>query len=653
LLAACLLAACSPLPNAEPTPAPLYIFDVSALHLDHRALCGGPCSPDTPPPDGKTFVDLLDDYDSLIFLSSLQGIANKDGPRLYLIHHPTDQFWLDAFQEAGQPYGWLAQTEIVQLPDFEAVLETFESEVEGLVAWDESVPATLNVATTIAGVERWPIVRAGSPLATRLAQRWPVRRSLAGLFEDDLVAYQWAIDHYLRTGRANFCLLAYLLDGRPAVRYQNGQMTGGGVYALERDYVIQQGGFAFDLSPWRDEAPAEAELFSTILNAARREAGLKLIKIWGFIPWYEKYAAEPGQGGAHHPIEGEWESTWTFSYYASYLQGGGGDAWGAAMANVSAHRFAPKPARLSEKPQPPSVTDLKARGYLLPDGSVNPALTFVLFYAGDYDLVHPTQVAVAGWERSTWVEAGRGEIPLAWGINPGMEEEIPGVMAYLLATRTENDFLVAANSGAGYLNPQGLSRRYRRQWLTRSGDYYHKYGLSVQGFLLNGRGYDLPPAWVERFAGIAPDGIISPDFEIVVKWPRLVNGAPYTGMEEATLGDSVADSAHNVHTAYRRALAEGRPPFLAFRSSFQRPDFLAQVYARMQADDAGNHILAEDGSVVLHPAYVLVDPHTFFALLKIRLQEATTQPPSPTLAPRPQPAPPKPPPHPEPPPPPT
>ena len=32
-------------------------------------------------------------------------------------------------------------------------------------------------------------------------------------------------------------------------------MTRGGVYALERDYVVQQRGFAFDLSPWADEAP--------------------------------------------------------------------------------------------------------------------------------------------------------------------------------------------------------------------------------------------------------------------------------------------------------------------------------------------------------------------------------------------------------------
>ena len=36
--------------------------------------------------------------------------------------------------------------------------------------------------------------------------------------------------------------------------------------------------------------------------------------------------------------------------------------------------------------------------------------------------------------------------------------------------------------------------------------------------------------------------------------------------------------------------------------------------------DRSNRILAADGTI-LHPNYILVDPYTFFALLKIALQE--------------------------------
>ena len=617
ILSLIILTSCTP---TNTTPPRLYVFDVTDLHLNHYAYCQGPCSPESDPPGDKTFVDLLDAYDRLIFLSSLQGIVNKTRPQLYLIHHPTDRFWLETYQTPNTAYGWLPGTEIIELSTFEAVLDTVANDIDGLVAWDSAVPATLNVATTIAGVESWPIVRHQSALYEKLHARWQVKQSLVGKFEDNLAAYEWAIAQYLNTGRANYKLLAYLEDGWPAMRYAQNKMTRGGVYALERDYVIQQGGFAFDLSPWHDEAAAEAEMLSQIMQAARREAGLSLIKMWGFIPWYEKYASEPGQGGSHHPVEGEWESTWLFSYYASYLQGGGGDAWGAAMANISVHRFAPMPEVPAIARPEPTTSNLITKQYLLPDGTVNPDITFVLFYAGDYDLVHPTMVALADWERSTWVNAGRGEIPLAWGINPGMEEEIPGIMTYLLARRSENDYLVAANSGAGYINPQGLSRRYRRQWLTRSARYYEKYGLTVQGFLLNGRGYDLPPEWIARFAKLAPDGIISPDFEIVEAWPRLVGKTPFTGMTKETLGDSVPGSAENVHVAYRRLLAEDRPPFLAIRSSFQSPKFLADVYAQIQADDVAGEIVGDDGAV-LHPNYILVDPYTFFALLEIKLAQ--------------------------------
>ena len=614
-----LLSTCAPKPYQPPEK--LYVFDVGHLHLNHQAMCDGPCQTDTPPPNDKTHADLLDDYDRLIFLSSLQGLVNKKQARLYLIHHPTDEFWLETYQTPNQPYGWLSQTELVTLPDFEAVLNQFQGDISGLVAWDTAVPASLNVATTLAGAEGWPIVRVGSALANSISHRWPIQQSLAGLFDDQLQAYQWAIDNYLAQGKTNAAFLAYVLDGWPAAQYEQGLMTRGGVYALERDYIIQQGGFAFDLSPWRDEAPAEAELFAGILQANRTEAGLRLSKVWGFIPWYEKYASAPGAGGSNHPVQGEWESTWNFSYYASYLQGGGGDAWGVAMANISVHKFGPKPKTVLPYPKPPSQAGLIRQGYLLGNGRVNPNKTFLLFYAGDYDLVHPSLVGWGGWERSTWVEAGRGDIPIAWGINPGMEEDIPAVMSYILATRTANDYLVGANSGAGYVNPQAISRRYRGQWLARSKDYYHKYGLNVQGFLLNGRGYDLPLDWIERFAKLAPLGVISPDFETPEdEWPFLVNGTPYTGMIRETLGDSVYGSANNIHLAYKRLLPEGRSAFIAVRSSFQRPDFLSQVYAQAQADEAEGRILDEEGHP-LDPGYELVDPYTFFELLRISLED--------------------------------
>jgi hypothetical protein len=552
-----------------------------------------------------------------------------------------DAFWLEKYQEADQPYGWLANTKIVNLETLAEVLETFAADVEGVVLWDPAVPATLNVATTIAGVENLAVLRAGSDIEAEVTAHLPVKQSLVGLFKPGATtlpesvtpssgspktdAYLWAEEKYLDTGRANPLLLAYLEDGWPATRYARNQMTRGGVYALERDYVVQQQGFAFDLSPWADEPPnddptqplgADAATLKTIVEAAEVQAGGQLIKVWGFIPWYEKYATEPGVGSTQHlPIKGEWESAWLFSEHGAYLQGGGGDVFGLALANVSVHKFGPPPARRTP-PDPPAEEELIEKGYLTPDGRVAPGRTFVLFYMGDYDLAHPAQILLANYATSPWLDSRRGEIPLAWGLNPALVEDIPAIMTYLYATQTKNDYFVAANSGAGYVNPDALSAWALLRWLWRSNQFYRQYGYNIQGFLLNGNGAAMSQRRLDAFTFLTPVSILTPDYEIDEPWPRLQLGTPLSAMATETLAGTPDVAAEAVHSAYRRVVLEqGRPPFLAFRSSFQSATFLWGVRDRIQVQDVEGRILG-DQRQVLHPNYTVVDPYTFFFLLK-------------------------------------
>lgn len=548
-----LLPACTLAPTPAPSPPDhLYVFDVSELHLNHYEYClaltgePSPCPSNGPPPPGKSYQDLLRDYDTLVFLATLQGVVNRDRPRFYLNHDHqrletpgVDAFWLEKYREIGQPYGWLAKTRIIELASLAEVLETFADDVEGIVLWDPAVPATLNVATTMSGVENLAVLRAGSQIEPEVTTQFEVKQSLVGLFAPGATtlpgsatpssgspktdAYLWAKEKYLDTGRANPLFLAYLEDGWPATRYTQNRMTRGGVYALERDYVVQQRGFAFDLSPWADEAPnddptqplgADATTLKAIVEAAEGQAGGQLIKVWGFIPWYEKYAAEPGVGSAQHtPIKGEWESTWLFSQHGAYLQGGGGDVFGLAMANVSVHKFGPRPA-LRTPSDSPSTAELIEKDYLTAEGRVVPDLTFVLFYAGDYDLVHPVQVLLANYAASPWLDSRRGELPLAWGLNPALVEDIPGIITYLYATRSDQDYFVAANSGAGYLNPDALSEVDLLRWLGRSREFYRQYGYDTQGFLLNGNGAAMSQLRLDAFTFLTPAGILTPDYEI-------------------------------------------------------------------------------------------------------------------------------------------
>ena len=649
----------SSLSAAPSAPDKLYVFDISQLHINHYEHCigltgqPGGCEAATPPPAGQSYQTLLRDYDLMIFVATLQGIVNREAPQLYLNHDHqrvdtpgVDAFWLQKFQEAGQAYGWLSETEIVELETLAQVLDLFAGAAQGVVLWDPEVPATLNVATTIAGVEDLAVLRAGSELEKEIRQYLAVKQSLVGLFHSDLKtlpdsdtpssgspktdAYLWAVEQYLETGRANPQFLAYFLDGWPAKLYSQKQMTRGGVYAVERDYVVQQRGFVFDLSPWPDEAPnddptqplgADALAFKSIVETAEAQAWGGLIKIWGFIPWYEKYAVslETGIVGQSSAVKGEWESTWLFSQHGGYLQGGGGDVFGVSMANISVHKFGPLPAHRSP-PVAPTEAELIKKGYLTASGEVAPDRTFILFYAGDYDIAHPAYVLLANYARKPWIDPRRGEVPLAWGMNPALVEDIPGIMTYLYETQTETDYFVAANSGAGYLNPDALSEVKLLRWLARSRGYYRDYGYDVQGFLLNGNGAAMSQKRLNAYTFVAPVGMLSLDFEMDEPWPRLQWNTPLSAIAGEALAGTPDVAAEAIHTVYKRTvLEEERPPFLVFRSAFQSPTFLWGARDRIQAQDEAGLILSETGQV-LHPNYTVVDPYTFFFLLKRLLE---------------------------------
>ncbi len=656
LLTLLILTACSLTPTVPNRPPErIYLFDASDLHLNHYAHCteltgkADGCDETIPPPAGKNHQDLLREYDTLIFLTTLQGLVNRNQPQLYLNHAPqdgdtasVDMFWLEQYQKADQSYGWLAQAEIIELSSLEEVLDTFADGVEGVVLWDTAVPATLNVATTIAGVENLAVLRAGSEISPLVTGHLEIKQSLVDMFKPGATtlpgsntpssgsakndAYLWAKENFLDTDKANAQFLAYIEDGWPAARYAQQQMSRGGVYALERDYVVQQQGFAFDLSPWADEAPlddpdqplgTDRQTLEMLLAAAEAQTSGDLIKVWGFVPWYEKYSTVVG--GQHLPVDAEWESTWLFSQHGAYLQGGGGDVFGMAMANVSLHQFAPHPMNRSV-PGAPTKANLIKQGYLTPQGAVSPEHTFVLFYAGDYDLGHPLQVMMANYADRPWQDDHRGDIPLAWGLNPGLIEDIPGVLDYLYSTKTEQDYFVAANSGAGYLNPDGLTEGQLLRWLWRSNTFYKTYGYNVQGFLLNGHGAHLSQRRLDSFTLIAPVGILSPDYQTDKPWPRLQRSTPVLGLPTETLGGTPDFAAHLVHNVYNReVLSEGRPPFLAFRSSFKPATFLWETRERMLAHDTEGLITNAQGQII-HPNYTVVDPYTFFFLLKRSLE---------------------------------
>ena len=99
-------------------------------------------------------MENLFEKDAARFICSLQGLLNRDYETngnilMYLQNDGVDEFWLDYITGEGKSFSHL---NIVDIDSFDTFLNTFKEQILscGTVLWDEKVPATANVAATIA-----------------------------------------------------------------------------------------------------------------------------------------------------------------------------------------------------------------------------------------------------------------------------------------------------------------------------------------------------------------------------------------------------------------------------------------------------------------------------------------------------------------------
>lgn len=183
--------------------------------------------------------DTKESYDMATAAACLQGIINRDGPKLYILptRYDRPQYWLDILSSDGR---WLEGWERVTLPDMDALIELAGDKLKGAIIWDPDVPATVNVAVTAAGVED------GVVLSPELAETWlarwkiPVLKDFRGMFtgsesgsaKND--AYRWAIREYLASGRCSTKLLCLFEDAYS--RREIGDIS----YVVTRDWAGEE-----------------------------------------------------------------------------------------------------------------------------------------------------------------------------------------------------------------------------------------------------------------------------------------------------------------------------------------------------------------------------------------------------------------------------
>jgi len=572
-------------------------------------------------------------YDALYFISALQGLVNRDAPRLFTRYlYDVDDFWFDYAREV-----WLTGVEVVELDSLSALIRRFGADIRGLVLWDPAVPATSNLAATICGVDGWLPMRADSPLLALEETRglWPeVKEDLRGRFTGAVTgsakcdAYVWAKEHYLVTGKCHPALMAYMVDGftqrpgEPGTRYPDLDNS----TLANRDYYIAEKAFFMDLDVWPDEVPVDdpgqrpgldREVLCSLLKAqCERNGGTVFTTVGGFIPWNQKYTNhgltdqsrhEPvpglfkhlgisGEGrayGKHDPVPTEWEYAALLSAHNAVMDA---DALGLVyMGNGSAWRHFPLKERYAQNPPPP-----------LPEVEDK---TYVLIYMGDYDSAAWLQRHVPRF----FQDPARGRVPIGWAFNPNLADRVPIVFDYVYRHKSPMDWFIAGDSGAGYLNPNllvgdrlgsGLPDALDL-WVAHNQRYYERFGYTITGFVINGFHGKMPRRIQEAYARFSSDGVgMQLGFE-----EALVDGTPFLRHTRDIYPD--AESPEKAADEMRRFLKGDKPRFVIYRWILQSPTMLETVSRLCRERHPGEN-------------WEFCDPYTFFGLYRKYLEAGGT-----------------------------
>ncbi len=578
-------------------------------------------------------------WDHCHTIAVLQGLVNRDAPRLYLRaidsqHRKTnvDDYWL---AKGMAPGGWLAGRRTVEVEDIGRLIKRFRSHFRGLVVYDPMVAATSNVASAVAGAENLLPVRYDQskpslynllvnefelPVKQRLINeagtsmfngrgRIPgTQRQSTGSAKCD--AYLWMKHHYMDTGKCAGQYGAYYLDQywmrKPRASVINHHCL------TNHDFFVSKKAWFFDLHVWGDETPVDdpqqkpgtdlETLKELLLSAYNHGGSEKMIHIGGFVPWAYKYTSHGSAGGGHDPVPCEWEYGKIISAYNGYMDA---DAIGyGAMANASFYTHFPLQERYEQEWV--GRGQLREQGYLTADGRVNfDGREFLVFYVGDYDC--------AAWlyQRmiDIWDDPNRGKVPMMWCISPVLDRRAPMAMDYVRSTATANDYFASADNGAGYCEP-GMLQEPRGisglpsgldAWGKHCKFYFDRWGLSMTGFIIYAHGPDLNEAGLDCYAGFSPNGIVPSRGPATL----LHQNMPVI-RHDHDINEGYPDAAarHVVRRIAERR-RQGHPPFHWFRNILKSPTWYLKVNQKVEE---------------LNPDVELVDGRTFFELLRIYLQ---------------------------------
>jgi hypothetical protein len=394
-------------------------------------------------------------WDMRLTLSCLQGIANRRQPRLYLLHDRYDELWLDWMRERGD-------VEKVQWLEVGEVFERYLPEVSQIFVTDPAVPASINVATMLAGVQGGlvvtPAVAHVFDLPTgnsNLVTRGLDLRTMH--WKKDVDAYRWAFEQ-----------LGGQLS-RQAVAVLDPQEVAARDYLIEFKIPILWISGPSDVAKNPQASPEEEKQYA-------REIMMKWPPNIPCFGWPGTVPQTPGigeDGGVD--LASECAKFWVCTGY---------DGYSPTVGNISVHSGTTAAFR-----QPiPLIKLQRDRVYFAFVRTDGDGMNFIRHYY-----------------RVLFDDLAHGDVPIGWQLGPTATDLIPDIVDYYYKHARPGDCFDNALTGAGYIHenkygenyPAEQRRQIREDFVKLSSLYRQRIDATVLNTYT-----EMSPDLLELFAGM-------------------------------------------------------------------------------------------------------------------------------------------------------
>jgi hypothetical protein len=101
----------------------------------------------------------------------------------------------------------------------------------------------------------------------------------------------------------------------------------------------------------------------------------------------------------------------------------------------------------------------------------------------------------------SWLDPGRGKVPLNWPINPYFAKLFPSLVEYYFRTKTDKDYFLCGPSGAGYVHPDAMKKVDLDRYIAFTGKWMREGATTREIILWEGR----DPAVQKAYADGIPE----------------------------------------------------------------------------------------------------------------------------------------------------